>query len=155
MENEVREFEGQEQEGQEEFDLNEETMMTPEEMAQFKELQNKLKAFKKNTQKYKDQLFNEVTNDFFDTFSDFANNTVTLSMKTPYSDGNYYAATLTIESDKDDENDSDPNDVIHTLMDKYINKIEQLKGTNESLRISGQFDEDTKGYWLFRKIKKQ
>lgn len=132
--------------------IQEEQLMTPEEMALLKKLQEKRKAQQKALGGVKEKLFEELTENFGSAMSKVKKDVVTISIKEPAPDGNIYAITFGVENeDEDQDQEIDTNQLATKIIEQNMSIIEPLMGISQSIKVSGTY----KGKKLFWQIRKR
>lgn len=126
-------------------------LMTPEELALLKRLQEKRKAQQKQLGSIKETLFTDLTSLFGAAMSKAKKDVVTVSLKSdkPYSDGNIYAVTFGVDDESETE-EIDTHALALSIIEKTIDKVEPLMGISNSLKVTGTF-EGKKLFWQIRK----
>jgi len=125
-------------------------LMTPEEMALLKKLQEKRKAQQKAMGGIKDNLFETLTSTFGAAMSKVKKDVVTVSLKEAYADGNIYAITFGVEDDESGEQDVDTGALALSIIDGHIDTIEPIMGISNSVKVTGTY-EGKKLFWQIRK----
>lgn len=123
------------------------TLMTPEEMAQYKALQQKMKDMKKAVGPAKDKLFTDLTEAFGALIYKAKKDIVTISTGEPYEDGNIYAITMGVDEEKEEINTKE---LAVQIIENKLSTIESLMGISNSLTVKGEYD-GKKLYWQIRK----
>jgi hypothetical protein len=126
----------------------ESVLMTPEEMAKLKALQEKSKAMKKALGGVKDDLFQSLTEKFAPTITKVKKDQVTVSTGEALEDGNIYAISFGSEEEVDQEVDTKK--LAETIIGENLATIEQIMGISNSMKITGTF-EGKSYFWQVRK----
>lgn len=124
-------------------------LMTPEELAQLKELQAKRKEMQKAMSGVKESFFKTLTETYGSVLAKVKKDVVTISTKEAHSDGNIWAITFGVEEDTK-EGDIDTKELTTTIIDAHLANIERLMGISNSLKVQGEV-EGKKVYFQFRK----
>ena len=122
-------------------------LMTPEEMALLKKLQEKRKAQQKAMGGVKDDLFQTLTKGFGKDVYKAKKDVVTISTKDPYTDGNIYAITFGVE---EEDSDVDQKALVASILEGSMNTIDAIMGISNSIKVSGTY-EGKKLFWQIRK----
>ena len=135
---------------QDQGQVEEDMLMTPEEMALLKKLQAKRKQQQKAMSGVKETLFQDLTMGFGEPMSMIKKDITTISTKEEYADGNVYS--ITFGSDEEVESSIDPKELAASILDEHLSKIEAIMGISNSIKLPGTF-EGKKVFWQIRKPK--
>lgn len=124
-------------------------LMTPDELALLKKLQEKRKAMSKAMSGEKEKLFESLTKNFAGIISKAKKDIVTVSTKDGYEDGQDYSITFGVDEDKEE---IDGDKVARQILDDNLSVIESLIGISNSLKVQGTY-EGQKLFWQVRKRK--
>jgi len=125
-------------------------LMSPEEMAQYKALQQKMKAQKAAVGPAKSKLFNTLTEKFAGLILQAKKDIVTISTGEAYLDGNIYTVTFGVDEEKEV---IDTKKLTLDIIDANQAPIESLMGIADSLKVNGEFN-GKKLFWQIRKRQK-
>lgn len=123
-------------------------LMTPEEMALWKKLQEKRKKQKNLLKGTKDELFNSLTENFGSAMAKCKKDVSTISMKEKAEDGNLYAISFGVEEEESEEIDTEA--LAQRIINENMHLIDQLMGMSSSAKLSGEYN-DKKLFWQIRK----
>ena len=132
-------------------DFDSSDLMTPEELAMLKKLQEKRKAQQKQMGSIKDSLFISLTENFGPLMSKIKKDVVTVNTKIPFADGNRYAITFGMDVEETEELDTAALAV--KIMEASLDKVEPIMGISNSLKLTGEY-EGKKLFWQVRKFSK-
>jgi len=122
-------------------------LMTPEELALLKQLQDKRKAQMKQMGSIKENLFKSLTESFGMAISKAKKDLVTVSTKV-LDDGNIYAITFGAESEEDVDINTEV--LAEEIISQHLSDVEPIMGIASSMKVSGTY-EGKKLFWQIRK----
>lgn len=123
-------------------------LMTPEEMALFKKLQEKRKKQKSLLKGTKEELFNSLTENFGSAMAKAKKDVSSISMKEKAEDGNLYAISFGVEDDETEEIDTEA--LAQRIINENMHLIDQLMGLSNSAKLTGEYN-GKKLFWQIRK----
>jgi len=135
---------------QEEYALDMSNFMTPDEMAEFKVLQAKMKNQAKAMGGVKKNFFNSLSENFGASMVKAKKDLISISTKTELEDGNVY--TVTLGAIETDEEAIDTQKLASEIVTENLTLITQLLGVSYSTKIPGEID-GKKVFWQIRKQK--
>jgi hypothetical protein len=131
-------------------EIDEDGLMTPEELALLKKLNAKRKKQKEQLSGAKENLFQSLTEEFAAIISKAKKDAVTVSSKEACSDGNSYAVTFGVVPDNEEESDIDADALVKAIVEQNLSTIEPIMGISNSMKVTGEY-EGRKLFWQIRK----